>query len=183
MSRYLPQAAAALLLALALSAVPAQAQSNPQQYVSINPLGVVYGVYAGEFERAVAPAWSVGASSSYWNNKDDDDDFSAEATYFSVDGKGRFYPGGIALRGFAIGGAMGYTSLSGSFTSSDGGIADKASAISMGVVLDYTWLMGEQDNFVVGTGLGAKRLFLRGIEDTGVTAAYPTIRVSVGYAW
>ena len=189
-------AAAALVLAAApaaaqstaLQAAPAPAASSaaaaPRQSISVNPIGAVFQVYMGEIERSLTPSTSIGLSSSYWDaGADDGEDASAEVAYLSVDAKVRYYPSGGGLQGFSLGGSVGYTTLSGSFEDSEGQPQERASAVSAGVMLDYNWLLGARKNFMVGTGLGAKRLFPIDVDTDDVTLAYPTARLSVGFAF
>jgi hypothetical protein len=177
-------ALAALGIALAASATAAQAPvAAPRQSIAINPLGAVFRVYSGEIERSLVPGLSLGASSSYWGTGADFEDGSGDVSYLSLDGKLRYYPGGTSLQGFSLGGTFGYTRLAGKLTTDDGRETGRADALSAGVVLDYNWLLGDDRRFLVGTGVGAKRLFPLGIEDADVSIAYPTLRLSVGYAF
>lgn len=177
-------ALAVLGIAFAASAAAAQAPVAPKQAISINPLGVVFRVYSGELERSVAPGLTLGAASSYWGaGADFDDDASGDVSYLSFDGKLRYYPGGTSLQGFSLGGSLGYTALSGSLTDADGRSTGRANSLSAGVALDYNWLLGDSKRFLVGTGIGAKRLFPIGVETDGLSIAYPTARLAVGYAF
>jgi hypothetical protein len=175
---------AALGIALVASAASGAAQeAAPKQSIAINPLGAVFQVYSGEIERSLVPGLSLGASTSYWGSGADFSDGSADVSYFSVDGKLRYYPGGTSLKGFSMGGTFGYTTLSGTLTDEQGRETDRGNALSAGVVLDYNWLLGENRRFLVGTGIGAKRLFPMGVDADGISIAYPTVRLSVGYAF
>jgi hypothetical protein len=174
---------AVLGIALAASAATAQAQAAPKQSVAINPIGAIFQVYSGEIERSLVPGLSLGASGSYWGAGSSFEDGSADVSYLSVDGKLRYYPGGVSLQGFSFGGTFGYTTLAGSLTDESGRSTDRGEALSAGVVLDYNWLLGENRRFLVGTGIGAKRLLPIGVETDGISIAYPTLRLSVGYAF
>ena len=52
---------------------------------------------------------------------------------------------------------------------------------SLGVIVDYNWILGRTRRFVVGTGVGAKRIF--GLDDDFIDAnvGYPTARFQVGF--
>ena len=175
-----------LVFALAAPRVAA-AQEQPRNYLAINPLSILFTLYNGEFEHVFASReFSIGASTSYWGENQDSCDFgcSDEVDYFSVDGKVRYYPSGRALKGFSFGATVGVSRLSGSFTDSQTGQSEsKATAFSFGFVLDYNWVLGRTQHFLVGTGIGAKRLVGLDIDTDGVTVAYPTARLSVGYAF
>jgi hypothetical protein len=167
------------LVMLSVLGTGASAQQAPRQYLAVNPLGLVFTVISAEYERAITNVASLGVSSSYWDTDDD----GLDVQYFSIDAKARYYPSGRALEGFAIGGSVGYTTLRGSFTDDAGRETGRGNAISTGLVLDYNWLLGERNRFLVGTGIGAKRLWLLDIEESDVTVAYPTVRLSVGFAF
>lgn len=171
-------------LSLALSSAAA-AQSAPRQVLSINPVGAVFGVYMGEFERSITPNATAGLSATYWDTGFTDSESSGELSYTTVDARLRYYPGAARLEGFSIGGSVGYTGLSGSLTTVDGRETGHVSTVGAGVSLDYNWLLGARDQVMVGTGIGAKRLFIVGeeVEDDDVTLAYPTLRLVVGYAF
>jgi hypothetical protein len=173
----------ATLLALAVGIQPAHAQVTPSQYIAINPIGIVFELFSGEFERRLNPTASFGISSTYWGPNFRGDDGSADISYWSIDGKLRYYPAGRALEGLALGGLLGFTTLSGTLTDDSGRATDRGNAVSIGVVLDYNWLLGQQNRFLIGTGIGAKRLFALNVDESDVTVAYPTFRLSVGYAF
>lgn len=176
-------ALAAVSLAFASSA--AQAQEAPRQSLSINPLGAVFGVYMGEFERSVSPHASVGVAGTYWDTGFTDSEASGELSYTTVDARLRYYPGNSRLEGFSVGGTLGYTGLSGSLTTVDGEETGHVNTVGAGISLDYNWLLGARNQVMVGTGLGAKRLFIVGedVDDDDLTLAYPTVRLVVGYAF
>jgi Protein of unknown function (DUF3575) len=175
-------ALAALGLALSSSAAHAQ-QEAPRQVLSINPLGAVFGVYMGEFERALHPSATAGVSTTYWTGDFTDGEDQAVASYLTVDARLRYYPGARPLEGFSIGGSVGYTGLSGSLTTVEGEQKGSVNTVGAGVELDYNWLLGARDQVMVGTGIGAKRLFVLGDEVEDVSLAYPTLRLVVGYAF
>lgn len=171
-------------LGLVLSSSAARAQDAPRQVLSINPIGAVFGVYMGEFERAIVPSTSVGVSGTYWNaDLEDDEGSSAVASYVTLDAKLRYYPGSSPLEGFSIGGSVGYTGLSGELTTVDGEEKGSVNTVGAGVELDYNWLLGARNQVMVGTGIGAKRLYVLGDDVEDVSLAYPTLRLVVGYAF
>jgi hypothetical protein len=170
-------------LGLALSSSAARAQEAPRQVLTINPVGTVFGVYMGEFERSVSPHASVGVSGTYWDSGFTDSEASGEVSYTTVDARLRYYPGESRLQGFSVGGSLGYTGLSGSLTTVDGREAGHVSTVGAGVSLDYNWLLGARNQVVVGTGIGAKRLFALDEDVEDAMLAYPTLRLVVGYAF
>ncbi|HEX2211615.1 MAG TPA: DUF3575 domain-containing protein [Longimicrobium sp.] len=172
-------------LGLALSSSAAAAQESPRQVLSINPIGAVFGVYMGEFERSVGRHTSVGVAGTYWDTGFTDSESSGELSYTTVDARLRYYPGESRLQGFSIGGSLGYTGLSGELTTVDGEDTGRLNTLGAGIELDYNWLLGARNQVMVGTGIGAKRLFIldEDIDDDDVTLAYPTLRLVVGYAF
>lgn len=173
---------AALGLALSSSA---DAQEAPRQSLSLNPLGAVFGVYMGEVERSVSPHASLGLAGTHWDTGFTDSEASGELSYTTVDARLRYYPGESRLQGFSVGGSLGYTRLSGELTTVDGRETGHLNTLGAGVSLDYNWLLGARNQVMVGTGIGAKRLFIMDeeIDDDDVTLAYPTVRLMVGYAF
>lgn len=160
------------------TAATAQSDAAPHNVISFQPLSAMLTVYSAEYERQTASAVTVGVGGTYWSLGDGSDDL----TYQAADLKLRYYPQGVALRGFSFGGTVGFTSVSGTSTS---GADESASGASLGVLLEYQWLMGASRNFALALGAGAKALMIK--EETftsgDFTARYPTARISVGYAF
>ena len=146
--------------------------------LSINPLGIPFEVLSAEFERAASGNVSLGASVGYTSVFD-------EVDYLSLDAKLRYYPTGPAPKGFSVGISAGYTRITDDFVEVTGG-DDTYSAPSLGVLVDYNWLLGSTKRFFVGAGLGAKRVFGDddddGLDDD-VNFAYPTARFQVGFTF
>jgi hypothetical protein len=193
MTRRLIPALAAVVALSAAGPAPAAAQDGPaamRQVISINPFGVVAGVYSAEFERSLGRNTSIGLAGTLWRHSVDyaevDGTANGDVTYLSTDGKLRYYPG-EALRGFSVGALLGGTRLRGAIEACAVGSPCESEsgsvwALSTGVEVDYSWALGERRNFYVVTGLGAKRLFpLEGNVDA--TLAYPFLRFSIGYAF
>jgi len=161
-----------------LASASAQLEAAPRNVLSFQPLSAMLTVYSAEYERQTASAVSVGVGGTYWNIGEGSDDL----TYKSGDLKVRYYPQGVALRGFAFGGSVGFTTVTGTSTS---GTDETASGASFGLMLEYQWLMGATRNFALALGVGAKALSVK--EETfssgDFTARYPTARISVGYAF
>jgi hypothetical protein len=166
----------AAMIALPVATATAQ-NATPRNVISIQPLSAMMTVFAGEYEHALGKAASWGLGATYWDVGDAGD----EVTYTSGDFKMRYYPQGTSLHGFSIGGSLGFSNVSetvGTTEASQGGV-------SLGVLLEYQWLMGTKKNFSMTLGAGAKALMVNEDDFSGneFTARYPTARVSVGYAW
>jgi hypothetical protein len=168
-------ATAGLVLVPFVSAT-GQSEARPNVF-TIQPLTAVFGFYSAEYERAATKAVTWGLGGNYWSPDASSDDFS----YASGEFKLRYYPSGVALQGFSVGGSLGYSNVRGQ--NSDG-TTGSAGAPSLGVLLEYQWLMGEKKNFAIALGVGAKALFISEDEfDNDFVAKYPTARISVGWAW
>jgi hypothetical protein len=146
--------------------------------LSINPLGVVFEYFSGEFEHATTRATSLAIGASYTSPFD--------ISYTSVDLIGRYYPAEQGLRGFSIGPTLGYTSVSDDYSCApptfDVCSTSKSNAVTAGIQLDYSWILGPSQHFGIELGLGAKRLFYQGDHGRG-SDALPTGRLSVGYSF
>jgi hypothetical protein len=160
---------------IALTVAGAEAQTTmPKNVISIQPLNAIFEVYSGEFERAAGKAatWGLGGTYSA---------IESDLEYSSTELKGRYYPAGIALQGFSVGGAVGFTRIS---SSNFDGTKDTAGGPSIAVLIEYQWLMGVKKNFSLVLGVGAKSLNVDEDEFTNsVTVRYPTGRLSIGIAF
>lgn len=181
---------AAAVIALIGIAAPLSAQQlqvpAQKQALTIQPISIVVGLYSAEYERAISQSVTLGAGASYWDGFVGDQS-SNDDRYLSVDAKLRFYPGEQPLRGFSFGVTGGIARASTQACTLDnlGGCTinrDWRSGPSLGFQLDYNWLLGRRQNFVVALGVGAKRLFVNDHGDD-LTLAYPTGRVSIGLAF
>lgn len=184
MKKQLLTAAAAAAALLCTS--PASAQSDStlvavpyRQTLSANPLGLLFGYYNAEYERAVSNVASAGLAGSYLSIDD--------IEVFSVEAKARYYPQARVLSGFSVGGSLGFGQVSDKTDFGDGGDfqddEESASAFTLGVELDYNWLVGRDRRFFIGTGIGARRLF-GGDVSSDAPVVIPTIRlVNIGFAF
>jgi len=165
---------------LLVGAAPASAQSAEADRVGIrranlistNPIGVIFEWFNGEFEHALAPAVSLAIAGSHFSFED--------FNYTSVDGIVRYYPSARAIRGFGVGGSVGYTRVDDDSGCIDCG--DVFDAFTIGVRGDYVWLLGRNQHFAAAAGIGAKRLFYSSSNTSG-SEALPIGRLSIGYAW
>ena len=179
--------AAASVSSARAQAAPATTAREPyRQAFTLNPLGIPFGWVNGEFERVLGGGATLGIGGS-WLEVDDDDDFA------SVEAKLRYYPSERGLRGFSIGLSAGYTRIEDNqetiFGPDRTPRAQVVDGPSLGVMADYNWLIGARRRFVVGAGLGAKRIFTddrsndSDLIDLDDIRAYPTMRLVVGVAF
>ena len=168
---------AAALAVPAVARAQAAAPSVPAraQVLSVQPLGIPALFFSGEYERAVSPNVTLGVGGTYFS--------PSEITYVSGDVKARFYPG-VALKGFAIGLTAGYTNVSESFDEDCVDCTeDSVSGATLGVQLDYQWLLGRQGKYAVALGAGMKRFLGTSENIDDFSASYPTVRASFGIAY
>ncbi len=174
-----------LLLTTVLTAttVAAQTVDIPVQsnVLSINPFGFLFEWYNAEYERAFSSTatWSVGVGHI------DIGDTNDETKYTSADVRMRYYPSAEAPTKFSAGISFGYSRVSDEDpVDPNTAITEEFDALSIGIDLGYSWLLGRTRQFFIGTGIGAKRLFLLGEDDDDdETFGYPTVRLSIGYAF
>src|SRR5688500_3299895 len=175
-----------VLLAVTLCATPANAQTVdiPVQsnVLAINPFGFLFQWYNIEYERAFSStaSWSVGVGNISIGDDDDDE----EIDYTSADVRLRYYPSAEAPTKFAAGISFGYSRVT-EDDRRDGTLVEREfDAVSVGLDLGYSWLLGRTRQFFIGAGIGAKRVFPIGDDgDDDKTYGYPTVRLSMGYAF
>lgn len=187
----LPLAIAVAAVVLPLGASSAQVQDRGTIYpvpyrafVGINPLGIPFDIGALEVEGVMLPGVTIAGALSY-SAIDDDDDGGSDPRFFSGDVKVRYYPGEVALKGFGVGIGLGFTKYSELRTDGTVSQREELTAPTISVLADYNFLLGARQRFVVGTGIGAKRL-LASEEDrerAGAPRAYPFVRFVLGLAF
>jgi hypothetical protein len=143
--------------------------------LSINPLGIPFEYVAAEYEGIVSGPVSIGGAFSYFGASDDD--------YLSLEVKGRLYPNEHAPDGFSIGLAFGASKLKEHVDCEAILNCDDRTTTrpTVHVFVDYNWLLGPTKRFLVGTGVGAKRVM--GLESNffnDINRVYPTVRFQVG---
>jgi hypothetical protein len=158
---------------------PAAAVPQWRSFFGANPLGIPFDIVSIEGETAVSSGGTIGALASY-------NDFD-NTRYTTVDARFKYYPGEVALRGFAVGLSLGYTKFNGYsnnaiFPPSGEPPRENLNAGTLGVLVDYNWAQGPAQRFVVGTGVGAKRILASAArrETVGLDRAYVTARFVIG---
>jgi hypothetical protein len=181
----------ALLAAAPLTAVPqaARAQSGAAsqpyaQTISINPLGLPFGIFSAEYERVVSGGLTVGVGGTYASGFYEDDD-EEDARDAWVEGKLLYYPNETPLRGFSVGLTLGYHNArnDGSSLFGPGGTVRSEGAPTVGVLLDYNWLIGPRKRFLIGTGIGARRVLKNVDSNSPLSQVYPDGRLQIGIAY
>ena len=177
-----------LPLVMVLGAAPMAAQNSPQMspaaaipqwrsFLGANPLGIPFDIVSIEAETAIAPAATVGIVGSY-NDIDN-------TRYSTLDGRFKYYPAEVAMRGFSVGLSAGMTKFRGGETFDNFGNSlgfKTLNAGTLGVLVDYNWTQGPSQRFVVGTGVGAKRILASAEkrDELFLERAYVTGRFVIG---
>lgn len=117
-------------------------------YVAINPLGIPFNIAAAEIESGIANGVTVGGVGSYTQLQHD--------RYTTFDVKVRYYPSEVVLDGLSFGISLGRTH----FTTPIDGVRRAKDYGTVGLLGDYNWLLGARKRFIVGTGVGLKRVLL-----------------------
>jgi hypothetical protein len=180
--------ASAMLAATTAAQEPIIGQEMHPQYrslIALNPLGIPFEIASIEGETAITAGMTAGVAVSYA-------DIDAEL-YRTLDLKARYYPGEIALRGFSMGLSLGYTQFGRpdpAFTPADPDVPEEAPRVTLGsttvgITVDYNWMVGAAERFVVGGGFMAKRVLASPArrEAIGLDRAYPAARFVVGLAF
>jgi hypothetical protein len=136
----------------------------PAQVISVNPFGLLLDLFNAEYERQVSDSATAGVGGSFFSNSGDD--------YVNADLFYRFYPAGSPLEGWAFGVKAGLTK-----------VTDAGTYFGFGFDTNWSWLLGQKDNFYVGAGFGLKRLY--GTSDSHFDLKYiPTVRIiNIGFAF
>lgn len=166
-----------------LCAAPALAQDAPapppfRTLVTANPIGLLADYYNVEVERALSNVTSV--SLAFERSTADDDNVTAGDVRF------RYYPQARVFSGIALGASVGYGKFNediddGEFEPGDDD--DTMEGPTIGLEVDYSWLLGRDRRLYVGLGLGARRL-LSGGDDDGDPTLVPGGRYfAIGYTF
>jgi hypothetical protein len=143
-------------------------------YLGINPLGIPFNIFSVEMETGVAQGMTIGGSLSHTELDD--------RRYSSGDFKFRYYPSEIVLKGFSIGASAGLLRYSDIVNGTD---RQTISSPTVGLLLDYNWMLGATHRFIVGTGVAAKRI-LAGSDDrkkVDLDAQQLSARFTIGIAF
>lgn len=192
--------AAGVALALPAAALGAQEAPPPppaqRNAIATNFIGIPFGLFSLEYERATAfPGLTVGVGGSYYSGDLDDDDDPADGDDGReswAEAKVMYYPGERVFRGFAIGITGGVHSSRGYTCEGRGPLGGCISPArlrtqagpTLGVLVNYDWLIGRQDRFRVGLGVGAKRVLRQVSESRDVLEQiYPDGRFVIGFTF
>ena len=154
---------------------PASTPHNRKNAFSINPLGIPFEVVSIEFESALHDAFTIAGNFSYFSP----DDY----TRSSFEIKGRLYPNEQAPQGFSVGLGLGGVNTRENITVNEVTERRDQTSPAIGVYVDYNWLLGRSNRFLVGTGLGAKRILGDRDDFDDAPHVYGTARFLIGVAF
>lgn len=189
--------AAAAAVALPPAALAAQ-ESSPlpaqRNALATNFIGIPFGLFSLEYERATSfPGLAFGIGGSYFSGDLDDEDGAGgdDDRESWAEAKVMYYPGERAFRGFAVGITGGVHSARGygcERSDAFGGCSVPSlrtqSSPTLGVLVNYDWLLGRQDRFRVGVGIGAKRVLKNVTEYRDpLSQVYPDGRFVIGFTF
>lgn len=152
-----------------------------RSYIGINPLGIPFDIFSIEVESGIAQGMTIGVSAAHTEIDN--------ARYSSADFKFRYYPSEVVLKGFSIGASAGllrYSDIRSELV--DVTVTETRQTIdtpTLGLLLDYNWMLGASRRFIIGTGIAAKRI-LAGSADrdkVGLDRAQLSARFTVGVAF
>lgn len=157
-----------LVLFAGFTAPSARAQSlessTHKQAISANPFGLLLNLFNAEYERVISESSTAGLGGSTY--------FGSSDNYVNADVFWRFYPSGNPLSGWAFGVKAGLTR-----------VGDEGTFFGAGFDVNRSWVLGKNDDFYVGVGLGLKRMYVS--NDASFDLKYiPTFRlINVGYVF
>lgn len=160
-----------MLFAAAVSvlfAAPAAAQATEpaapfrRNLITANPIAILADYYNAEFERALTDVASVALAGE--RSTVEDTDLTA------LDLRFRYYPQAQMFSGLALGGSLGYASYTEdegfSTNTPNGPMYDvrevERSGPTLGLQVDYSWLLGRDRRLYLGIGFGLRRLLTGG---------------------
>lgn len=173
-----------LLTSIALPAIGQAPSASPplipiptRTYIGFNPLGLPADIGTAELETAVAPGVTFGGVASY---------IDVDSHRFTTfDFKARYYPAGVVLRGTSVGVSAGYTKFSNVVTTAGVDTRQELNAPTLGILVDHNWIYGRDQRFLIGSGVGAKRVLASSADRdrADVDRAIFTVRLIVGFAF
>jgi hypothetical protein len=137
-----------LVASPSLAQSPARVPIPYTTFVAINPMGIPFNLGSVEIESGVANGVTIGGVGSYTAFGHD--------RYTTVDLNVRYYPSEVVLDGLSFGVSLGRTH----FTTPIDTVRRAKDYGTVGLLADYNWLLGARKRFIVGTGIGLKRVLL-----------------------
>jgi hypothetical protein len=161
-----------------LPRAPAPAQLPWLQTVSINPIGIVGGIFSGEYELALpTPGFTVAAGGTIISNA-----FLFDRDQRWLSGRLMYYPGEVSLKGFAVGVSLGVHAARRADDDS-ATVRRRDTGATLGLMGSYNYLAGRQQRLVFGGGAGLKRVLKNVGDSSPLQQVYPDGRVLIGFAF
>lgn len=157
----------------------ARAEERPTQILSVNPVGIIFGMVNGEYERIFKDKSSFLLRGAYSGNKIGDWKWSAMGI---GGGYRKYFTSQAMLKGGFWGFGVDFSNTSAEY------LRIKASSfwIVPGGEIGYRWLLGGNENFSVSVN-GGLRLHIGSLKILGksipMQGIAPGIGVNLGYAW
>lgn len=178
MKKLIVAAAAGILLA-----APAHAQDEAippphRTLITANPFGLLVDYYNVEVERAVSDVASI--SLAFERSTADDNNVTAGDVRF------RYYPQARVFSGIALGASLGYGKFNEDIDDGEfepGDTDDTMSGPTLGLEVDYSWLVGRDRRLYIGLGFGIRRLLSGGDNDGDPTLIPGGRYFGVGYTF
>ena len=184
--------AAAVLALAALPLAPAAGQApvgtpSPRpadgytQAFAANILAFPFGLFSAEYEHALVwTGFSFGIGGSILAEGDSRDNWASA--------KLLYYPNERTFRGFSVGLTAGVHSARDTedtctFEGCTTANGERQTAPTLGVIVNYDWLLGRAERFRVGAGVGAKRVLKNVDSEDALLQIYPDGRFVVGIAF
>jgi hypothetical protein len=167
--------AACAQIAEAQGRAPLTPEQPYRQMIGVNPVILPIGIVAADYERAMTQWLTLGVGGMYGHPAD-------ENAAGWVDLKARYYPGEQALKGISVGVSAGWVGAQTRVVDAST-IEHGDSGPTLGVLLDYNWLLGKRHHFLVGLGVGARRLLTHVDGKSALDQVMPDVRFVVGLAF
>lgn len=148
--------------------------------VTVNPIGILFGIMSAEYETALSPSTTIGIEGLYWKPSLGSD---FELSALGLGGGMRKYLRGRAHEGFYLGGYLSYASLTGTYKD------DSASVQVIGVSGRAGFKSVYNSGFVLDLGVGIGTPISTSISsgdfsESDVSGALGTsFSIGLGYAW
>ncbi len=169
-----------ILAGTSVATLPVHAQ--PKQVLTVNPLGLLFGAYALNYESATGAGQSYVISGTYISLKVEDWTLSG----LGVAGGLRLYPGGAAPRGFYYGPVLSAASMSATYSDPTDAqeYTGRGTVFSAAAILGYQWISNGgfaiDLNANLGYGFGQVTAGTYAAPVVGVVAS---MGLAIGYAW
>ncbi len=145
---------------------------QPKFEIAINPIFVPAGTITGEFETIVKPHLTVGMNLWYEYKE-----VEARFAYFKL----LYHPNPAGLAGLGFGPTAGVITRYREEDKPEQKANDTAP--TLGGIVQYNWLFGKYDNFLLGVGFNLHAILKNYTSDSPLRRVDGDLRLVAGYAW